>query len=407
MPSTRSERFFLYGYYGQNNLGDDLLLRAAIEGIRRACPRASFVVRNEGHIAGIEGFGGDIVLTGIDRIISDQSRSRFMRLVGTLRAYRRHFRSCGWFVFGGGTVFHERNSILPLALVAAICLLARVTGLRVIALGIGVSPLKSPSARIVMGIIVRMSDVFAVRDGQASAECDKAGVTQRIAQTSDLVFTLSDALTGSGQLYSRSYKKEGPRRVGLSIYPPALDAVEKKASFEALQSAISSILMRGWSVSLLTFHNAVGEAGGNRDQDMLERLVSNISPDMKSRIDLHVLSVNATVLDKAYTNIDVHLGMRFHGHVLAAIYGVPFAGLAVDNKINGICEFFGMPLIEMGKLSEKAILEAVDKAVMQHVDEEKRKTSIALAEKNFLLFSSIYQNRARLRPHAETSALRE
>lgn len=407
MSSTRSERFFLYGYYGQNNLGDDLLLRAAIEGIQRVCPRASFVIRNEDHIAGIEDLGGDVVLTGIDRIISDQSRSRFMRVVGTLRAYRRHFRSCGWFVFGGGTVFHERSSILPLTLLAAICLLARVTGLRIIALGVGVSSLKSPAARIVMGIIVRMSEVFAVRDSHAFAECGKAGVAERTVQTSDLAFTLSDTLTGSGQSYSQLYKKEGARRIGLSIYPPALDAVKKKVWFEALQSAILSILMRGWSVSLLAFHNGVGKIGGCRDQVTLERLVSTISPDMKSRIDFHVLSVNATILANVYSNIDVHVGMRFHGHVLAAIYGVPFVGLAVDNKINGICEFFGMPLIEMGRFSEKAILEAVDEAVMRQIDGEKRKTSIALSEKNFLLFSRVYQGLAQLHSHAEASALRE
>jgi polysaccharide pyruvyl transferase WcaK-like protein len=38
-------QFFISGFYGQNNLGDDLLMRATIEGIRKICSDAVIVVR--------------------------------------------------------------------------------------------------------------------------------------------------------------------------------------------------------------------------------------------------------------------------------------------------------------------------------------------------------------------------
>src|SRR6266700_2942814 len=146
MSNAPSDRFFLYGYYGQGNLGDDLLLRATIEGISRIAPMAAFVIRNEGPVANLEHFGEQIQLTGIDRILADQSRTKLSRVIGTLLAYRYHFRGCKWFVFGGGTVFHERQSIAPILLQAVICLLARVMGLRVVALGVGIADLKSSPA---------------------------------------------------------------------------------------------------------------------------------------------------------------------------------------------------------------------------------------------------------------------
>ena len=90
----KSLTFFLSGYYGQGNLGDDLLLRATIEGICRISPAPRFVIRNEGDVALLKGAAVPVELTGIDRIASDQTKSKVRRLVSTLAAYRRHLRQC-------------------------------------------------------------------------------------------------------------------------------------------------------------------------------------------------------------------------------------------------------------------------------------------------------------------------
>src|SRR5712671_2418877 len=103
-------RFFHFGYFGQGNLGDDLLLRATVEGIQQLQPTAEFVVRNESEVAGVAMMGAPIELTYIDRILADRKRSKVVRLIKTLSAYSAHFRRCQWLVFSGGTLFHERTS---------------------------------------------------------------------------------------------------------------------------------------------------------------------------------------------------------------------------------------------------------------------------------------------------------
>ena len=167
-------RFFISGFYGQNNLGDDLLMRATMQGIRKICPSAVIVVRP----------------TSLDRIQSDQTKSKAGRFVSTLAAYRRCLRKCDWLVFGGGTVFH--NATLPMLLTLSICVLARLMGVRIAAIGVGVSDLSSSIARLALRGIVGTSDLFAVRDDRAFWQCKK--VKANAVLTSDLAFSLGDFL---------------------------------------------------------------------------------------------------------------------------------------------------------------------------------------------------------------------
>jgi polysaccharide pyruvyl transferase WcaK-like protein len=166
-------QFFISGFYGQSNLGDDLLMRATMQGIRKVCPNAVIVVRP----------------TSLDGIQSDQTKSKTGRFLSTLAAYRRHFRKCDWLVFGGGTVFH--NATLPMLLTLSICVLARLMGVRIAAIGVGVSDLTSSIPRVALRGIIGMSDfLFAVRDDRAFWQCKK--VRANAVLTSDLAFSLGD-----------------------------------------------------------------------------------------------------------------------------------------------------------------------------------------------------------------------
>jgi polysaccharide pyruvyl transferase WcaK-like protein len=167
-------QFFISGFYGQNNLGDDLLMRATMQGIRKICSNATIVVRP----------------TSLDRIQSDQSKSRTGRYLSTLSAYRRHLKKCDWLVFGGGTVFH--NATLPMLLTLSICVMARLMGIRIAAIGVGVSDLSSSIARLALRGIIGMSDLFAVRDDRAFWQCRK--IKANAVLTSDLAFSLGDFL---------------------------------------------------------------------------------------------------------------------------------------------------------------------------------------------------------------------
>lgn len=386
MPSVSDERFFLFGFYGQGNLGDDLLLRATVEGIRHIRPQATFVIRNEGSVRGLEDFGGAIELTGIDRIFADQSKSKVRRLVETLLAYRRYFSNCHWFVFGGGTVFHERSSVAPLLLTLMICVLARAMGLQIAALGVGISDLRSAPARIALRAIVSMSALFAVRDDAALVECVKAGASKRVKLTGDLAFILAPLLTGRGE----RAEAQANRCVGFSVYPPALlNGEGETAGFSIIQSVLKLLLERGWKISLLAFHDDPEKANGRQDKDVLARLMEGLSQEQQSRVSLQVVRANSGEISRVFSEVDVHCGMRFHGHVLAAIFGIPFVGISTDNKIDAICRLFGMPVFGVDRIVAERLVDAVEHTSSRKLEMSLREACAAGAEQNFIEFARL------------------
>jgi polysaccharide pyruvyl transferase WcaK-like protein len=384
-------RLFLYGYYGQGNLGDDLLLRACVLGILGICPDASFVVRAGRVATGLDALLVPFEIAEVDEVLADQTRSRMGRLFSALAAYRRHFRGCDWFVFGGGTLFHERQSPLPLILLLLICLMARAMGVRIAALGVGIAELKSRTALATLRGIILLSDVFAVRDEDALVQCRKAGTLRHVAMTGDLAFTLPSI--GA----ARASKEVGSIRpaVGIAVYPPALEGSEKaRNTLSALQEAVSLLAASGCAIRLLAFHHAPDRAVGD-DETALARVVASL-PNV-ARPPVHWVRVSEDASFDNFAELDLFCGMRFHGHVLAAIHGVPFVGIAADNKIDAICRLFGMPVLAAAGLKADEVVTAIATTLSRKPDRGVVDRCVALAHQNFALLASALAKRC---PHA-------
>jgi len=378
-------RFFLYGFYGHGNLGDDLLLRAVVEGIRRLRPGAGFIVRNQGPVTALDSLGPEIELTGIDRLMADRSHGKLSRVLATLRAYGRYFRRCDWLVFGGGTVFHQRPTAAPLLLLLLVCLLARLSGLRIAALGVGVADLRSGTARLLLRCIVFLTDLFAVRDVAALNECRKAGAGGRVRLAGDLVYGLAPAL--------RVAPTGNPSRstpvLALSLYPPALPEDQAGDQLLAILSqAVAILLERGWQVILLTFQ-AGSSTGGVGDEAVIARLSAGLAPTQRTQVTRRSLTAGGAEIAEFFAGIDLHCGMRFHGHVLASLSGLPFVGLSHDNKIDEICRVFAMPCLALDRLSAADLVAAVETARSRKPDSGVLETCIRQAAMNFEHFAAV------------------
>lgn len=303
-----------------------------------------------------------------------------MRLLLTLASYGRILRQCDWFVFGGGTLFHERASVAPLAMIFFICLLARILGVRIAALGVGVAELHSTPGRILLRLIVSMSDIFAVRDKAARAECAKVGAGSLVVVTADLVFTSVQRLRQSN---SQSRKLRSPN-VGISVYAPALlNSATGERVREGMANALKTVLDRGWNISLLVFHNNLIRSE-NLDVRAIDLVISSIPDQYAGRITQHVLDAgNIAALSATIAGFDVHCGMRFHGHVLSAIFGRPFVGISIDNKIDAICELFGMPNLPLDRFSGDELVQSIDLAMVRRIDSAVFSACERDAERNF------------------------
>ncbi len=372
MPSDARNGVLLSGYYGCGNLGDDLLLTVTIDGLRAIMPDARFLVRDHGETASLPDLGPNVVFTGLDAVLSDQSRPRYRRLATFVRRLAALLRQCRWLVFGGGTVFHDNTGVASLAVQWLMCVVARALGVRIAALGVGVGDLRTATGRWLLRSIVAHSDLFLVRDDAALRQC--AGTKARL--TADLVFAWKGLTSEKAQ--TRSHAEQ--LCVGLTVSPSAVGP-----TVAALADAIRHWQERGHRVVFLVLQQSRSMAD---DRTVFADLHSKIGAAAAS-IDVRRLTADAAVIDKAFADIDVICGMRFHGLVLAAMLGRPFVGIAHDNKISEICRRFAMPCVDLANLSGVDLARSVEdirgRAPERQLVEESREA----AQDNFRAFAAL------------------
>lgn len=366
MISRQRPGALLYGYFGAGNLGDDLLLTVAVGELRRIMPDLQFFVRDHGDIAGLAKPG--ITFTGIETILADKTVSRAVRLARYLRAYARIFRQCRWLIFAGGTLFHERGTLTSLVLQWMICVLARLQGVRIAALGVGVAELHSGAGRWLLRRIIGLSELFLVRDDAALNQC--AGTKARL--TSDLVFAW-DALKPA------PLPEGGRSRIGLTVYPPACQGPAGARTRAALVDTIRRWQAAGHTTVFLICQRDSAATG---DAAIFAQLSAELGSDTPN-IETRMLTADAAMIAQQLGDLTVICGLRFHALVLAAMLGRPFAGIAHDNKISEICRTFAMPCYSVDEVTAEMLVSTINAIKDRVPDSALVQSARQLAQENF------------------------
>jgi polysaccharide pyruvyl transferase WcaK-like protein len=360
----------LSGYYGCGNLGDDLLLTVAVEELRTLLPDARFLLRDHG--ADLPKLGPDVVPTGIDGILDDQTRSQLYRLVSFTWHAVGLLRQCRWLIFGGGTVYHDNRGLASMALQWLLCHLARVLGVRVAALGVGVGDLQTATGRWLLRGIIARCELFLVRDNAALKQC--GGTKARL--TEDLVFAWQSLPPDSG---SRP-PPGNPASIGLTVSPLA-----DKKTVAALADAVRLWQEQGHRVVFFVFQ----KSGTIADDTKVFAEISRKLAIAPASVETRHPDANAPAIIEAFADIDIVCGMRFHGLVLAAMLERPFVGIVHDNKISEICGRFDMPCHETATLGGADLARSTEDIHRKVPDGRLLDQSRRLAKENFLAFGSL------------------
>jgi len=103
-------------------------------------------------------------------------------------------------------------------------------------------------------------------------------------------------------------------------------------------------------------------------------------PGMVSLVN--VVASNSSIAS-TYSSIDIIVGMRFHGAVLASMSNTPFVGFACDNKMSSICNEFLMPYLDVDSVLPEWLVRAANAAIEVDIDEEKLGSLSLLSGKNY------------------------
>jgi polysaccharide pyruvyl transferase WcaK-like protein len=345
---------YIYGYYGQGNLGDDLLLKAAVGMVRAVRPDAPILVHCRDADMLPDLGDADTRPWPAAAVLADATLSRPVRFTRHFALLRQAFRTCDTLVFGGGTVLQESRSPMSIMLIAAMVELARKMGLRVILLGAGLGQPRTLRGKLAMGRILRQATAIGLRDAHSMELARAVCPTCRPELTADLVFSLP--------LASASMPRGSGRVMALSIQPSLTGRTDQTGmqAQQALKGLVTQAVEAGRPVRLLVLENKPDGHAEMDDSRAWWQVLGSLLDD--PRADIRLVGADVARPEALFDGVSVHVGMRFHGHILAALAGVPFVGLTYDVKITEICRMLAMPCLTVAEASPESIQGAMELA---------------------------------------------
>ena len=358
-------RYLVWGYYGHQNLGDDLMLDAIIDRVSHHDPDACFIVRSH------ERFSRQRVEA---LRLESPGGSRLGRLIGTLYRIRRALRRVDVVLIGGGTLFLDKGrfnvSILHLAMLSR---LARCMGIPVHVLGVGIDTLSHPASVPLLRSTLSNATTVALRDRHSMSY--SAGLDSGAVLAADLLYSAELQMRLAAQSGSVGETVVCASRYLKNWYSEDLHASFTLRLLDLLRLLAGSEISDG-GVVLCPFQSGIGDEDLEYCQELVER-----SDQIKIRIEpVRTAEDVARVFGRAQLTVS----MRYHALVFSALLGRPFVGISVETKIRDICATHGMPSIDPIDLSEVGVDAALlADARSRPVDREILEREIDRSARNF------------------------
>jgi polysaccharide pyruvyl transferase WcaK-like protein len=324
-------RYFLYGYYGYANFGDDLLLRAVIDGIRLRDPAATFEIHN---LNPVKAYDGDpaIRFTGLAGILQGIRRKPW-RVLAYLAAFARAIDRSDVLAIGGGTLFIDKGRInVSLVLLLLAAWYARLKGKRVIVFGVAVDRLEHPVSEWVTRRIFAAAEFIALRD-VLSLPYVAHVPAERVRVSADLVMGLDLGPAPVAPERSRP-------TVGLCFIDYFRTVEPSEERHLAYLNTIIDLIDRHrdhFTFACIAFQSGIGQ-----QDDWLFDVLSERFPEIQT------LCVNrlASAMQVA-RSVDIFVTTRFHLAVLGAIWKKPVVVIDHELKMRAIAEEFDLPVVSL------------------------------------------------------------
>lgn len=168
------KKMVLWGYYGYNNFGDDLMLYNIVNYLDNKV---------------------EIEILTVNKSITDIKETQNVKLVETFRnnklknllQFVKCLKNSDFLVWGGGTCFSEEDGVVsPIQLG-----LAKLLGVKVIFMGVGISPIKDSAMKKKMKLVARLTDKIYVRDIKSYKYAREYFHESKVNLTEDLAYLFS------------------------------------------------------------------------------------------------------------------------------------------------------------------------------------------------------------------------
>jgi polysaccharide pyruvyl transferase WcaK-like protein len=379
---------YIYGYYGYGNLGDDLLSMSIVKALDELSIDGKIYLRCNEDIMSLKE-KENVIFTNVDRLLIGNLNlfTKIFALIKYMSEHAKIFKNVHLFILGGGTLLSEKISIKTIFILYLLIALAKARNIDILALGIGISAVRTPVKKWLASAILKSCKVVRVRDQSSYQSVQSLDPQVIIQKTSDLVYSL----------FSRGFVKKihyDRPCIGITVVEHFLNidcnTVAKEEILNSLEQVISQWLAKGWTVKLLSFQNVHYKTGEvHSDLSVLARIVPE---DASSSVQIVDVRADEEFLISLYEKLDLIVGMRFHALVLASLMKVPFVGFTDEAKVEDICTEFNMPYLRLNEINVSSLDKVVCDALNLEIEESKL---TELKEKSLMNFDEILNNKRR------------
>lgn len=337
--SNAPPKVLICGYYGFDNLGDELILKVLVDELKARGVSVTVLSQDPKKTAAQYG-------------VSAIKRTSFIDIVDALA-------SANLFISGGGGLFQDVTGPMSTLYYGGLIHLARFFDVPVVFWAQGVGPLNKPFSRRMTASALRKCEKITVRDEKSAAlVADLLGQAPEI--TADPVWLLkkppgvlssSQPTTPHEAISCDSGAQAKSWTVGLSLRPwPELTEERLEALADCL-NAMAQQQEGSVCFKLLPFQR-------KEDSELLASFANRLNQN--GRITVEMVSPESVLTNLA--TCDLIVGMRFHSLILGLLFDVPVYGLVYDPKVASLLSMFalqGTSIVGLKAISPDVIQEAL------------------------------------------------
>lgn len=301
------------GYYGFNNSGDDAILHAIIDNLRKIKKDIRIVVLSKNPKDTAANYGVDSI-----------NRFNLFRIIGTMRKTKL-------FLNGGGNLIQDVTSTRSLMYYLATIYLSKLLGLKVMLYANGIGPVSRAVNRYFTSKIINLVDVITLREEASGLELESLGVRKP-----EIIVTADPAL---------------------GLEPAALEVIDSIFSKEGINSdkPMIGFFIRKWE-GYDRYSRILAQAADYIEEKHAAKAIFiplHFPSDLAVAEDIGAKMKNAPYILKGMYSADnmlgiikrlqLVLGMRLHALIYAVSLSVPSIGLIYDPKVQGFLEYVDQP----------------------------------------------------------------
>ena len=292
--------YFINGYFGYANAGDEAVLAAMLADLRAARPGATFTATS-----------GDPAQTRAMHGCAAIGRQNPRELLEAMT-------KCDVFLSGGGSLLQDVTSLRNVVYYTGLLRMARLARRPAMMYAQGVGPLSHPLSRKLARAAFQSAEIATVRDGDSALLLREIGVTRAVEITADPVWNLAPA----------PIEKTPNRWVAALRFWPGEDEGAVARIVASLRAAARD---KGATLKFLPMQPG-------RDDEVLAGLVeADEKLDVTGKSPAEIVALAASG--------DVMIAMRLHALIFAAGQGVATVALSYDPKVASLAKLLDAPVI--------------------------------------------------------------